>query len=171
MNTERSGAASGVTGRSAGAGWSEQIRRGRLAEQMRRGEHAMNTHLRVGDAERDEAVSALHEHFAQGRLSREELDERLTAALRARTVGDLRKVTSDLPSPPEAGRAPHWPDSRPGRYGLPMTGFAYRRRPPFGLFLVPLFLVAVFAGGWVLFPLAGLVFFVCLIGRHAHARR
>lgn len=53
--------------------------------------------LRVGDAERDEVTTALHEHFAQGRLTREELDERLTAALSARTVGDLRAITRDLP--------------------------------------------------------------------------
>ncbi|MFB9838987.1 DUF1707 SHOCT-like domain-containing protein, partial [Actinoallomurus acaciae] len=55
--------------------------------------------LRVGDAERDEVTTALHEHFAQGRLTREELDERLTAALSARTVGDLRAITRDLPGP------------------------------------------------------------------------
>ncbi|MGI5230995.1 DUF1707 SHOCT-like domain-containing protein [Actinoallomurus sp. CA-142502] len=53
--------------------------------------------LRVGDAERDEVTAALHEHFAQGRLTREELDERLTAALSARTVADLRAITRDLP--------------------------------------------------------------------------
>ncbi len=53
--------------------------------------------LRVGDAERDEVTSALHEHFAQGRLDREELDERLTATLSARTAGDLREVVRDLP--------------------------------------------------------------------------
>jgi hypothetical protein len=46
----------------------------------------MNTEqLRVGDAERDEVTTALHEHFAQGRLTRDELDERLTATLSART--------------------------------------------------------------------------------------
>ena len=59
----------------------------------------MNTELRVGDAERDEVTTALHEHFAQGRLTREELDERLAATLSARTVGDLRAVTRDLPGP------------------------------------------------------------------------
>ena len=30
--------------------------------------------LRVGDAERDEVVAALREHFAEGRLDREEFD-------------------------------------------------------------------------------------------------
>lgn len=127
----------------------------------------MDTEMRVGDAERDEVVSALHEHFAQGRLSREELDERVTAALRARTVGDLRKVTSDLPPPPGVRRTPHWPDSRPGRYRLPMIGFA--RRPPFGLIIPALVLAAVLSGGWVIFPLLGFAV-VSLIVRCGHPR-
>jgi hypothetical protein len=57
-------------------------------------------HLRVGDAERDAVTAALHEHFTQGRLTREELDERLTATLSAKTVGDLRAITADLPPVP-----------------------------------------------------------------------
>ena len=132
-------------------------------------ERGVNTGLRVGDAERDEVVSTLHEHFAQGRLSREELDERVGAALGARTVGDLRKVTADLPAPPV--RVPHWPDSRPGRYGLPMMGFAHRRRhrPPFGLIIPALVLAAILTGGWVIFPLLGFAV-VSLIVRCAHAR-
>ncbi|WP_026413694.1 DUF1707 SHOCT-like domain-containing protein [Actinomadura oligospora] len=55
--------------------------------------------LRVGDAERDAVALALHEHFAAGRLDRAELDERLGAALAARTLGDLRGVVRDLPEP------------------------------------------------------------------------
>src|SRR5690348_6779563 len=62
---------------------------------------ALNGELRIGDAERDAVAAALHEHYAQGRLDREELDERLSAALSAKTVGDLRQVTRDLP--PSAG--------------------------------------------------------------------
>jgi uncharacterized protein DUF1707 len=56
-------------------------------------------HLRVGDAERDEVAVALHDHFVQGRLTRDELDERLERTLSARTAGDLREVTRDLPDP------------------------------------------------------------------------
>ena len=59
--------------------------------------------LRVGDAERTRVTEALHDHFAQGRLTRDELEERLDATLAAKTVGDLRRVTRDLPGPQTAG--------------------------------------------------------------------
>jgi hypothetical protein len=55
--------------------------------------------LRVGDAERDRAVEALREHFAAGRLDADELDERLDAALTARTRADLARLFTDLPDP------------------------------------------------------------------------
>ncbi|MEW9549439.1 DUF1707 domain-containing protein [Nonomuraea sp. NPDC050783] len=55
--------------------------------------------LRIGDAEREQTMAALREHFAQGRLTREELDERLDQALAARTGRDLSQVTADLPGP------------------------------------------------------------------------
>jgi hypothetical protein len=53
---------------------------------------------RIGDAERDVFVNALHVHYAAGRLEPSELDERLTAALAARTVEDLRRAVDGLPS-------------------------------------------------------------------------
>jgi DNA-binding PadR family transcriptional regulator len=51
----------------------------------------------VSDADRERAVASLGDHFAEGRLTRAELDERLTAALSARTAGDLRRLMADLP--------------------------------------------------------------------------
>lgn len=51
----------------------------------------------VSDADRDLAVTRLREHFAVGRLTHAELDERLTAALTAQTPGDLRGLLADLP--------------------------------------------------------------------------
>ena len=52
---------------------------------------------RVSDLDRERATVRLRDSFAEGRLTREELDERITAALNARTAGDLRRVTADLP--------------------------------------------------------------------------
>ncbi|MEY9989766.1 hypothetical protein ABIE67_001798 [Streptomyces sp. V4I8] len=53
--------------------------------------------LRASDADRDRAVDVLNAAAADGRLTMEELDERVTSALSARTVGDLAGLTVDLP--------------------------------------------------------------------------
>ncbi len=53
--------------------------------------------VRVGDADRDAAAAALGEHFAQGRLTLDELNVRLDATLSATTHGELSRATRDLP--------------------------------------------------------------------------
>ena len=53
--------------------------------------------VRVGDADRDAAAAALGEHFAQGRLTLDELNARLEATLTAITHGELSQATRDLP--------------------------------------------------------------------------
>lgn len=52
---------------------------------------------RIGDAERDQAVTLLQEHMAAGRLDQGEFDDRMTAALTARTQTDLDALFVDLP--------------------------------------------------------------------------
>ena len=54
--------------------------------------------MRVGDAEREAAAAELREHYASGRLTLDELNERLDAAFDAKTRGDLNTVMRDLPS-------------------------------------------------------------------------
>jgi DNA-binding transcriptional ArsR family regulator len=53
--------------------------------------------VRAGDADRDAAAAALSEHFAQGRLTLEELSARLDATLTATTHGELSHAAQDLP--------------------------------------------------------------------------
>jgi Domain of unknown function (DUF1707) len=53
--------------------------------------------LRVGDADREATAAALREHFAQGRLTLEELNARLDAVFAATTQGELAQTTRDLP--------------------------------------------------------------------------
>jgi Domain of unknown function (DUF1707) len=53
--------------------------------------------LRAGDADRDVAAAALAEHFAQGRLTLDELIARLDATLTATTHGELAQASTDLP--------------------------------------------------------------------------
>src|ERR1043166_6913055 len=53
--------------------------------------------LRAGDADRQTVVSELQRHYVEGRLTSEELGERVSHALNARTFGDLATLLSDLP--------------------------------------------------------------------------
>lgn len=52
--------------------------------------------IRIGHAERDQAVETLRDAAAEGRLTLDELDGRIEAALAARTRGDLRDLLADL---------------------------------------------------------------------------
>jgi len=62
--------------------------------------------IRIGDAEREAAVSALGEHYAAGRLTKEEYDERAGIAWTAKTNSVLWPLFADLPRP-QAGPRPH----------------------------------------------------------------
>jgi hypothetical protein len=53
--------------------------------------------MRAGDADRDAAAAALGEHFAQGRLTLDDLNARLDATLTATTHGELSQAARDLP--------------------------------------------------------------------------
>jgi hypothetical protein len=53
--------------------------------------------LRIGDAEREAAVTALGEHYAAGRLTKEEFDERSSRAWEARTSSAMWPLFADLP--------------------------------------------------------------------------
>ena len=54
--------------------------------------------LRAGNADRERVVAQLNGAFAEGRLDVRELDERVTAAYAAKTLGELAPLTADLPS-------------------------------------------------------------------------
>ena len=77
------------------------------------------SNVRVGDADRDAVAAQLRDHYADGRLTHEELNERLDQAFAAKTTADLNTVMRDLPhvsrpfadapaAGPWQGRA--WPD-------------------------------------------------------------
>ncbi len=61
--------------------------------------------LRIGDAERDGAMTQLREHFVAGRLTFDELTERIDAALIAKTQRQIDRLVADLPRPPKVTRA------------------------------------------------------------------
>jgi Domain of unknown function (DUF1707) len=56
--------------------------------------------MRASDEDRERVAQEIREHFAAGRLSEEELDERVQGAYSARTDEDLRAVRADLPQLP-----------------------------------------------------------------------
>jgi DUF1707 SHOCT-like domain len=53
--------------------------------------------LRIGDSEREDAAVLLREHYAQGRLTLEEFNQRLDATFAATTQRQLRQISRDLP--------------------------------------------------------------------------
>jgi Domain of unknown function (DUF1707) len=55
---------------------------------------------RASDADRDAAAGLLNEAFAEGRLTADEHDQRLSAAYAARSWQQLHQLTADLPAPP-----------------------------------------------------------------------
>jgi Domain of unknown function (DUF1707) len=83
-------------------------------------------HLRVSDAERDQAAEILREATSQGRLTVDELEQRLAQAYAAKTYGELDEVIADLPGPhvrePAAGAGAVFAPDRMG--GTPATSLA-----------------------------------------------
>lgn len=70
--------------------------------------------LRVSDAERDQVAEVLREAAAEGRITLDELDERLDATYAAKTYADLEPLTGDLPG---TGDPTHSTTPAPTPYG------------------------------------------------------
>jgi uncharacterized protein len=62
--------------------------------------------FRIGHVERDAVVERLAAAFAEGRIDAREFDQRSTAALNARTQGELLPLLTDLPGSSPAPRRP-----------------------------------------------------------------
>ena len=131
----------------------------------------MDERIRASDGDRDHVTARLREHFAAGRLTSDELGERLSAALTAKTHGELRQLMADLPEPaPAALRATQRP------YPATPPWMVRRRGPRF----LPVLLLAVLAallfpgGHWLFFGVFQvlLVFWLlaCLSGIFAMSR-
>lgn len=111
------------------------------------------THLRIGDAERDQTVQALAQHYAAGRLTEDEFDHRSSVVLRAQSQLDLGEVLADLPALPKpvpVGAA----DAvrRKARKLWLSAGLA-----PWAIFIPVFLLIWLFTGGyfWPVWPILG----------------
>jgi hypothetical protein len=89
--------------------------------------------VRIGDAERDQAVSLLSDHFVAGRLTQTEFEERSEQATRSRYTDDLEPLFDDLPTSMELQVASHGPAGVRRRPGSP---------PPF-MMLMPFLMIGL----------------------------
>ena len=69
-------------------------------------ERAAPQEMRVSHADRDQVVDVLRDAAAEGRLTAEELDDRVEKALRASVLADLAVLTRDLPEHPASPAVP-----------------------------------------------------------------
>ena len=94
--------------------------------------------LRIGDADRDRAVAALGDHYAAGRLTAEEFDDRSSRAWQARTAEDLAPLFADLPGARGVLEPARREQSGPARR---RPAFGTGHRPP--LVFLPVVVLAV----------------------------
>jgi len=147
---------------------------------------AIASGMRIGDADREATAASLREHFALGRLTLDEFNERLNATFAAKTDLDLNRITSDLPYVPGYGTG--WTQgptsARPlaagqdpwrqgyGHQGYQQQGYRQQGGPRTsglaGLFLVVLAIAMIapfaLAGLWVARPVL-IVLTIFTVGR------
>ena len=126
---------------------------------------ATGYNVRVGDADRESIAAQLREHFADGRLTLEELNERLDQTFAAKTRADLNVVLRDLPhvTRPLTDAAASWQGTRDparpgpaGRSGWDHADGEDRQRRPFSFApMMALAWVALVAGAVMLFGIGG----------------
>lgn len=100
---------------------------------------AENAAMRASDKDRDVALAALGEAFADGRLDREELEERSTTVQSAKSLGELVAPLSDLAASPPLG-APGVTLTKANDADLQRTAeqnYARRRIAAFQTFVFP----------------------------------
>jgi len=86
--------------------------------------------IRVSDAERDATMRTLGDHAAVGRLTLDELEDRASRALAAKTRGELAALTSDLPQEAAQADPPDVPQTRvrkPVRWMVAIMSGSHRR--------------------------------------------
>jgi hypothetical protein len=124
--------------------------------------------MKASDADRDEVVAALSEHFQAGRLTTDELEDRTGRALSARTLGELDVLMSDLPRRPQAKPVA---EGSPRRAGLATVAMI----APVLVLLAVVALVVGYGtdhhatGIWVVIPIALIV--ARRLGRRQFPRR
>lgn len=128
--------------------------------------------VRIGDAERERAAHDLAEHFAAGRLTREEFDQRTAVVLGARNGLDLKEVLADLPA--LAASRPGHDLARPQDSAAALKARRLWRSvaltpwATFGVFFVLIWLVTGAGYFWPIWPIMGWGIAVVIGGVLAH---
>jgi Domain of unknown function (DUF1707) len=117
--------------------------------------------LRASDADRDAAAERLRRAAVEGRLEPDELEQRLDAALRARTYGELNGLLVDLPSDDRRRR----PIAYGARSALAITVAIL---VTLAVVAAVVAVVALAAAGWMIWVL---VWFLACAGRGCSRRR
>ena len=121
--------------------------------------------VRAGDADREAVAAQLRDHYADGRLTLDELNERLDQTFAAKTTADLTTVMRDLPYAPRTTAGlpsgsygnTAWPGPAGSGGSDWQSGAGYGRRyGPFAAFAPVMGLVWVFLilGAVMVFGLA-----------------
>ncbi|HCG02202.1 MAG TPA: hypothetical protein DEV93_16870 [Chloroflexi bacterium] len=134
--------------------------------------------VRASDADRERTATQLRDNYAEGRLTFEELQQRLDRAYSGTTVGELQILTTDLPSLHNPASSPV-----PARSMNSPSTWSRRRERLLGYLLLMLLLTGIwFATGahssfWPIWPILIGGFFVArdVLGlpsqRERHRRR
>jgi Domain of unknown function (DUF1707) len=117
-----------------------------------------NEGLRAGDRDRDIVREAITEAYAEGRLTQDEMDGRLTQVLQARLLGDLPPIVADLmPTSEQVSRQALVYAGQEELDRLALARYRERRRQALAGMLVPsVICLAIWI--WSMVSTGGLVF-------------
>jgi Flp pilus assembly protein TadB len=123
--------------------------------------------LRASDADREQIVSRLHAAATEGRIAADELEQRVSAALTARTYGELDATVADLPS--QLGQRPRRQSGR--RSSAHWVLSAVRANPLLLLFAIPVLAVTAAMLLTIMIVWAVLMVLVMVLGGRPRAPR
>ncbi|HYX59839.1 MAG TPA: DUF1707 domain-containing protein [Streptosporangiaceae bacterium] len=134
--------------------------------------------IRASDEDRSQTAAALGEHYAAGRLTLEEFQERLDKVYAATTLGELDRLIMDLPGT-DLGRLPERRAPGPVRVPAGASTLAWRSARRFWLAISVVAFVIWLLGGasggpwflWAAVPLGLLILLRWIAGGSRHDGR